>query len=116
MFPFARRAGYSVVACFRLAEIKFVWMCPNLVLLDLNLPCRDGFEVLTFIRSLQVLRETPVVMFTSSCNSRDEKKALFLGANEYITKPLNLDAMMVLLEGVCARYLPGANAEATRSG
>jgi DNA-binding response OmpR family regulator len=87
-------------------------MCPDLVLLDLNLPRRNGFEVLAFMRSVKLLCAIPVVMFTSSPRTNDKKKAVSLGANEYITKPLSLSTMMALLDDVCARYLLKANGAA----
>ena len=77
----------------------------DLVLLDLNIPCHNGFEVLAFLRTLKVTHHTPVVMFSSSRSAKDRERALSLGANEYITKPLSLDAMMIQLKGVCERYL-----------
>ena len=60
---------------------------PDLVLLDLNLPKRDGFEVLAVVRASDALRSIPVIMFTTSRAEYEKKKALALGANDYISKP-----------------------------
>jgi CheY-like chemotaxis protein len=60
---------------------------PDLVLLDLNLPKRDGHEVLAEIRKDRRLRTTPVIIFTSSAAEPDIRRAYELQANCYITKP-----------------------------
>ena len=62
---------------------------PALVLLDLNLPGVDGFEVLKAIRKHAPTASTPVVVLTSSSNSDDITRAYSLGANSYITKPVD---------------------------
>lgn len=60
---------------------------PDLVLLDIKMPRLDGFEVLERIR--QEGRRPPVVMFTSSENRTDLERARRLGADDYVTKPLD---------------------------
>lgn len=62
---------------------------PSLVLLDLNLPGADGFQVLEAIRRHPPAANTPVVVLTSSSNSQDISRAYSLGANSYITKPVD---------------------------
>ncbi|MCA9705831.1 MAG: response regulator [Myxococcales bacterium] len=63
---------------------------PDLVLLDLNLPRKDGREVLEEIKQDPELRSIPVVVLTSSSAERDVVKTYSLGANCYITKPVDL--------------------------
>jgi len=62
---------------------------PDLVLLDIKMPRRDGFELLRDIRAHPALRHLHVVMLTSSENRLDLERARELGANEYVTKPLD---------------------------
>jgi CheY-like chemotaxis protein len=61
---------------------------PGLILLDLKLPELNGFDVLTILKQHKEFKEIPVVVLTTSKNSEDVKKALQLGANDYIVKPV----------------------------
>jgi len=61
---------------------------PRLILLDIKLPLKDGFEVLKILKTDETYRKIPVVMLTTTSNSDDVKKALSLGANDYIVKPV----------------------------
>lgn len=64
---------------------------PDLIFLDLNLPCRDGREVLAEIKGDQDLRRIPVVVLTTSEVPRDVDSAYDLHANCYVRKPVDLD-------------------------
>ena len=60
---------------------------PNLLLLDLQMPGRDGFEVLRWLRTQPNFRTLPVIVLTSSLDHKDIKLAYELGANAYLRKP-----------------------------
>ena len=62
---------------------------PVLILLDINMPKMNGFDVLKEIRADPKLRLIPVVIFTSSHHKRDVERAYELGANAYVAKPSN---------------------------
>jgi CheY-like chemotaxis protein len=79
---------------------------PDLILLDVNIPRKNGFDVLAFIKSQDSIRHIPVVIFTSSWDAREKTKALALGA-EFVTKPNSLDGMVKVLNEICAKYLNG---------
>jgi len=64
---------------------------PDLILVDLNLPKRDGFEVLRSVRSRPALVGVPVGIFTSSEAAADRSRASLLGAERYIHKPAELE-------------------------
>ncbi len=64
---------------------------PCLVLLDLNLPRKSGFEVLQWRRQDKVARTIPFIVFTSSSQPRDIQQAYDLGANAYLTKVPSLN-------------------------
>jgi CheY-like chemotaxis protein len=61
---------------------------PGLILLDLKMPLKDGFQVLAELKSDPRYKTIPVVVLTTSFNSADARRALDLGANDYIVKPV----------------------------
>lgn len=67
---------------------------PDLILLDLNMPRKDGREALREIRSHAGLRRVPVVVFTTSRAETDVERVYELGANSFITKPAAFDALV----------------------
>lgn len=71
---------------------------PELVLLDLNLPKRNGFEVLQFLRKHRTLKRLPVVVLTTSPMQADIDLAYELGANGYLQKPGNFNAFIESLK------------------
>jgi len=73
---------------------------PDLVLLDLNLPRRDGREVLEDIKSDPALRHIPVVILTSSQADEDIIRSYQLHANCFITKPVDLEQLTKVVQGI----------------
>ena len=71
---------------------------PDLILLDLNLPKKNGFEVLEEIKTDIKLRHIPVVILTTSQSDEDILKAYGLHANCYVTKPVDLDQFLKVVE------------------
>lgn len=67
---------------------------PSLVLLDIILPFFDGFEILTKIRSQKGWQNVPVVMVTSKTQEQNVVRAFENGANDYITKPFQLEELV----------------------
>lgn len=63
---------------------------PDLILLDVNLPKRNGHEVLNFIKSTETLKQIPVIMLTTSSAEIDIEKAYKGFVNCYITKPIDV--------------------------
>jgi chemotaxis family two-component system response regulator Rcp1 len=63
---------------------------PDLIILDLNLPRKDGRAVLAEVKADPELNEVPVVVFTTSHSPRDVARCYELGANSYVSKPGNL--------------------------
>lgn len=78
---------------------------PDLVVLDLNLPRKDGLDVLSEIRRDLELQALPVVVFTSSSLSADQRKSRELGVEDYITKPFTYDGFVEAVKAACS-YLP----------
>jgi two-component system, chemotaxis family, response regulator Rcp1 len=73
---------------------------PDLILLDLNLPKKDGREVLADIKSDENLKRIPVVILTSSQAEDDIARTYNLHANCYISKPINLDKFVKIIRAI----------------
>ncbi len=73
---------------------------PDLILLDLNLPRKDGREVLAEIKADPALRRIPIVVLTTSSAHDDILKAYELHANCYITKPVDFRQFMVVVKAI----------------
>lgn len=74
--------------------------CPDLVLLDLNLPRKNGREVLEEIKNDPALKFIPVVVLTSSKAEEDILKSYNLHANCYVTKPVDLDQFLHVVKSI----------------
>ena len=72
--------------------------CPNLVLLDLNLPKVGGFEVLSRLRRSERCAHTPVVVMTSSWARKDRNQSATFSANAYFRKPSTYDDFMKIAD------------------
>jgi CheY-like chemotaxis protein len=81
---------------------------PDLVLLDLNLPRKDGRHVLAEVKADPDLRAIPVVVLTSSQTEQDVCRAFELHANGFFTKPMGLDPYMELMGVIRAYWLEWA--------
>jgi two-component system, chemotaxis family, response regulator Rcp1 len=73
---------------------------PDLILLDLNLPKKNGLEVLEEIKRDPELRGTPVIMLTTSSSARDIAACYYRGVNCYVVKPLDLDDFTRLVHAI----------------
>ena len=88
---------------------------PDIILLDLNLPKKDGREVLSEIKGHDDLRKIPVVILTTSKAEEDVLKSYDLHANCYVTKPVDLDKFIVVVQSIDRFWLtvvtlpPGKN-------
>lgn len=72
--------------------------CPDLLLLDLNLPKKSGAQVLEHMRQSRRCRDVPVVILSSSDSPKDREQTAQLGATAYFRKPSRLDDFMRLGE------------------
>ncbi|MBI2685903.1 MAG: response regulator [Acidobacteria bacterium] len=90
----------------------------DLLLLDLNLPCLSGFEVLERIRNTQRWRGLPIIMMSGSNSEQDIERSYALGANGYISKPVHLPDILAtgqriadyLVNGIPPVETAGSNA------
>jgi CheY-like chemotaxis protein len=73
---------------------------PSLILLDLKLPRKSGLEVLEWIRKHPTLKLLPVVVLTSSSESRDVERAYALGVNSYLVKPVRFEDLLEMVKSI----------------
>ncbi len=81
---------------------------PDLILLDLNIPRKDGREVLSEVKADEKLKRIPVVVLTTSQAEEDILKAYHLSANCYISKPVDLDQFIRVVRAIESFWLTTA--------
>jgi len=94
------RDGVEALAFLRREGAHADATTPDLILLDLNLPKKDGRAVLADIKADPVLRHIPVVVLTSSQAEQDILRAYELHANCYVTKPVDLDQFIRIVQSI----------------
>lgn len=75
---------------------------PDAIVLDIEMPRMDGYEFLSTLRSMDGFRDIPVVMVTSRAGDKHRRKAMDLGANEYLVKPYQDDQLLDVIRGMMA--------------
>lgn len=78
---------------------------PNLILLDLKLPGKSGFDVLEWIRDRDILDNVPVIILSSSNQESDIKRCYKIGANSYLVKPVNHDRLIDIVKTIKKYWL-----------
>jgi CheY-like chemotaxis protein len=73
---------------------------PGLILLDLNMPRKDGREALAEIKTDPKLKQIPIIVFTTSTDQHDIFRSYDLGANSFITKPASFDELVLVLRSL----------------
>ena len=73
---------------------------PNLILLDLNMPKKDGREALKEIKANDELRQIPVIIFTTSERKEDIYRSYNIGGNSFITKPVTFEGLVNVMETI----------------
>jgi two-component system alkaline phosphatase synthesis response regulator PhoP len=102
---YLEQAGYEVLAAYdgEMAIHILRRERPDLVLLDLMLPDRDGWDVTRVVRSDPSLAPTPIIMLTARVEDQDKILGLELGADDYVTKPFNPREVMARVRAVLRR-------------
>jgi two-component system, chemotaxis family, response regulator Rcp1 len=93
------RDGVEAMEYLRQSEVGLVNR-PDIVLLDLNLPRKNGREVLAEVKAAPHLKQIPVLIMTSSKADEDVRQAYSLNANCYITKPANLQDYLDVVRSI----------------
>ncbi len=92
--------GEQAIAFLNRAEPYSQAPLPDLILLDLNLPRRNGLEVLQMIKTTESLKRIPVIVFTTSQAEEDIMSAYNLYANCYIMKPIDLEQFIRSIKSI----------------
>jgi CheY-like chemotaxis protein len=92
--------GLEAMACLRREGEYTEVTRPDLILLDLNLPRMNGFEVLNAIKEDPNLKRIPVVVLTTSQAEQDIIQSYNLYANAYVTKPVDLEQFVKVLKSI----------------
>lgn len=85
---------------------------PDMIILDIMLPGIDGYELCQRIREFA---EIPIIMLTAKVEDVDKVRGLKLGADDYITKPFNIQELLARIEAVLRRARPSEESNALRS-
>lgn len=97
-----RKSDYEALPLldFENAVFQIAALAPDLILLDINLPCQSGFEI---CRALRAKGIGPVLVLTARDKLQDELHALGLGADDYLTKPCNMDRLLARIKALLRR-------------
>ena len=97
--------GLEAMACLRQEGTYAQAARPDLILLDLNLPRMNGFEVLDAIKEDPDLKRIPVVVLTTSQAEQDIVRSYNLYANAYVTKPVDLEQFITVIKSIESFWL-----------
>jgi len=92
---------------------------PAIMLLDLNMPRKNGFDVLAWVRAQPVLKRLAIIILTASMRSEDVERAFDLGATSFLVKPSNLQTLAAMMRCLCdwiqINHFPPLNNSAGRN-
>ncbi len=95
-----RSRGYETISAMSADEGLQMLNSPSgigIVLLDMMMPDVDGYEMLSRIRRNESIRSTPVIAVTAQAMAGDREKCLAAGADDYVSKPIDIDRLVGLL-------------------
>jgi two-component system chemotaxis response regulator CheY len=72
----------------------------DIALIDINMPVMDGLKLISLIRGDESLKEIPIVVITTEGANEDRDRALKLGANEYLSKPIQANKVLSVVKGL----------------
>ena len=100
-----RNSGFEVqeFGCGRELYQAIRQRAPSLILLDIMLPGEDGLEILKNLRSDRATAKVPVIMLTAKSTELDKVKGLDLGADDYMTKPVDEEEMLLRIKALLRR-------------
>lgn len=108
-------SDYQVICAetYTLGMMMYPSHHPDLIILDLGLPDRDGLDLIQNVRKSDTI---PIIVLSARSNEKDKVETLDLGANDYITKPFGTDELLARIRAVLRSHRQGAGTASTRSG
>lgn len=99
--------GYDIIQAYSgITGVEFAKEeNPDIVLLDIQLPEMDGYEVAEKLIQIEAMKDTPIIAVTSYAMPGDKEKALESGATGYIEKPINPDTFISQMESFLPKHL-----------
>lgn len=82
---------------------------PGFILLDLNMPKKNGKEVLYELKQHSVFKKIPVIVYTTTRNELEVKRCYELGANTYIVKPISFESLLQVVRSISSYWLSTAS-------
>ena len=76
---------------------------PDLILMDISLPVIDGWEATQCIRSIESIKNTPIIALTAHALIEDRNKSLTIGCNDFETKPINFSQLVFKIESLLGK-------------
>ena len=105
VFALRRISGFEIVEANdgvdglkKLSTEKF-----DLIITDINMPIMDGLKLVSMVRNDPNYKDTPIIIITTEGATEDRERALALGANEYITKPIQTRQILETVKRLTAR-------------
>ncbi len=75
----------------------------DLALIDINMPVMDGLKLISLVRGDETMRDVPIIVITTEGDHADRERALALGANEFLTKPVQAGRVLSLAKSLLKR-------------
>lgn len=98
-----RSKGFNCIACSAASEALDILSTEepvDAVLIDMMMPEMDGYEAIPLIKDLENRQATPVIAVTAQAMVGDREKCLRAGADDYISKPIDVEKLLKLLNGI----------------
>jgi CheY-like chemotaxis protein len=95
--------SFECVSCFSAAKALLILESQNyidVILIDMMMPEIDGYEAIALIKKIPTHKKTPIVAVTAQAMTGDREKCLGSGADDYISKPINVDQLLLILNSL----------------
>lgn len=80
---------------------------PDLILMDISLPVMDGWEATNQIRSIEAIKNVPIIALTAHALVEDRNKSLAIGCNDFETKPINFSQLVLKIKNLLGQNADG---------